>query len=61
MALDLVVKAGIKAVLNFAPVPLKAEGDIKVKSIDLTTSLESLSYFLASGTNGNATKSDGAA
>ena len=60
-ALDLVAKAGIKAVLNFAPVPLKVEGDIKVKSIDLTTSLESLSYFLASGTNGIATKLDGAA
>lgn len=47
VALELVAKAGIKAVLNFAPVPLKTETDIKIKSIDLTTSLESLSYFLA--------------
>jgi redox-sensing transcriptional repressor len=46
-ALDLVASAGVKAVLNFAPVPLKAAGDVKVKSIDLTTSLGSLSYFLA--------------
>ncbi|MBX7054959.1 MAG: redox-sensing transcriptional repressor Rex [Pyrinomonadaceae bacterium] len=47
-ALDLVEKAGIKAVLNFAPVSLRASSDIKINSIDLTTSLESLSYFLAS-------------
>lgn len=46
-ALDRVVKAGIKAVMNFAPVSLKASDDVKLKTIDLTTSLESLSFFLA--------------
>lgn len=58
-ALELVAKAGIKAVLNFAPVPLKTESDVKIKSIDLTTALESLSYFLASqpSTNGVNPKS----
>lgn len=58
-ALELVAKAGIKAVLNFAPVPLKTESNVKIKSIDLTTSLESLSYFLASQptTNGVNPKS----
>ncbi len=45
--LDKVVKAGIKAVMNLAPVPLKASGDVKVKTVDLTISLESLSYYLA--------------
>jgi redox-sensing transcriptional repressor len=45
--LDIVVKAGIKAVMNFAPVRLKVGGDVKLKTIDLTTSLESLAYFLA--------------
>ncbi len=45
--LQLVLKAGIKAILNFAPVALKATSDVKLKSIDLTTSLESLAYFLA--------------
>jgi hypothetical protein len=39
--------AGVKAVLNFAPAPLKARLGVKVKTMDLTTSLESLSYFLA--------------
>ena len=46
-ALDIVLKAGIRAVMNFAPVALKAPPGVKLKTIDLTTSLESLSYFLA--------------
>ncbi len=46
-ALESVEKAGIKAVMNFAPVALKAPAGIKLKTIDLTTTLESLSYFLA--------------
>ena len=45
--LEKIVKAGIKAVMNFAPTPLRVSGDVKLKTIDLTTSLESLSYFLA--------------
>jgi redox-sensing transcriptional repressor len=45
--LETVVKAGIKAVMNFAPAPLQVDDSIKLKSIDLTISLESLSYFLA--------------
>jgi redox-sensing transcriptional repressor len=51
--LDEVVKAGIKAVLNFAPTPLKADDSVKVKTVDLTTSLESLAFFLSQPTNGN--------
>lgn len=51
--LDLVTNAGIKAVMNFAPTPLKVEDDVKLKSIDLTISLESLSYFLAQPTGEN--------
>ncbi len=56
--LDLVTTAGIKAVMNFAPIPLKTEGDVKIKSVDLTISLESLSYFLAqpTGENGKIVK-----
>ena len=45
--LNQIMSAGIKAVLNFAPAPLTARLDVKVKTVDLTTSLESLSYFLA--------------
>jgi len=46
-ALNQVMSAGVKAVLNFAPVPLHARLGVKVKTVDLTISLESLSYFLA--------------
>ncbi|MGH9820746.1 MAG: redox-sensing transcriptional repressor Rex [Pyrinomonadaceae bacterium] len=53
-ALERVVKAGIKAVMNFAPVSLNATEDVKLKTIDLTTSLESLSYFLAETSAENA-------
>ncbi|MGB8508064.1 MAG: redox-sensing transcriptional repressor Rex [Pyrinomonadaceae bacterium] len=42
-----VMSAGIKAVLNFAPVRLHARPGVKVKTVDLTIQLESLSYFLA--------------
>jgi redox-sensing transcriptional repressor len=45
--LNQIMSAGIKAILNFAPAPLSARLDVKVKTVDLTTSLESLSYFLA--------------
>ncbi|HET9263611.1 MAG TPA: redox-sensing transcriptional repressor Rex [Vicinamibacterales bacterium] len=47
--LDTVVGAGIKAVLNFSPGALQAPPEVKVKSVDLTVSLESLSFFLAQG------------
>ena len=46
---DLVVGAGIKAVLNFSPGALTVPPDVKLKSVDLTVSLESLSFFLARG------------
>jgi redox-sensing transcriptional repressor len=45
--LNQIMSAGIKAVLNFAPVSLNSRKSVKVKTVDLTTSLESLSYFLA--------------
>jgi redox-sensing transcriptional repressor len=44
---DLVVAAGIKAILNFSPGTLKAPSSVKLKSVDLTVSLESLSFYLA--------------
>ena len=47
--LQLVVSAGIKAVLNFSPGTLQVPADVKLKSVDLTVSLESLSFFLAQG------------
>jgi redox-sensing transcriptional repressor len=45
--LEEVTEAGVHAVLNFAPVHLNPRPGVKVKNVDLTISLESLSYFLA--------------
>ncbi len=45
--LNVVMDAGIKAVLNFAPARLHARPGVKIKTVDLTVSLETLSYFLA--------------
>jgi redox-sensing transcriptional repressor len=47
--LEQVVAAGVKAVLNFSPGTLKAPAGVKLKSVDLTVSLESLSFYLAQG------------
>jgi redox-sensing transcriptional repressor len=44
-----IVAAGIKAVLNFSPGALQVPPHVKLKSVDLTVSLESLSFFLAQG------------
>lgn len=57
--LEMIAKAGIKAVMNFAPTPLRVENGVKLKTVDLTISLESLSYFLAqpNNVNGKSVKS----
>src|SRR5919206_1993338 len=54
--LNEITSAGIKAVLNFAPVSLTARRGVKVKTVDLTTSLESLSYFLSQPSNSTVTQ-----
>jgi len=44
---NMAVSAGIKAILNFSPGTLRTPPDVKLKHVDLTVSLESLSFFLA--------------
>ena len=51
--LEQITNSGIKAVMNFAPIPLRARSEVKIKNVDLTISLESLSYFLAKPSNKN--------
>ena len=51
---DLVVATGIKAILNFSPGALKVPIEVKLKSVDLTVSLESLSFYLAQRNDTNA-------
>ena len=43
------MQAGIRAILNFSPGTLKVPPGVKLKNVDLTVSLESLSFFLARG------------
>jgi len=44
--LDRIVRAGIKAVLNFAPVQLHAPADVTVKTVNMAMELEGLSFAL---------------
>jgi redox-sensing transcriptional repressor len=48
---DLVVESGVRAILNFSPGALRVPSGAKLKNVDLTVSLESLSFFLARGTD----------
>ncbi len=40
------IRAGVKAILNFAPVPLALPDDIAVKDVNMALELETLSYAL---------------
>ena len=44
---DRVVKAGVRAVLNFAPTQLHAPGDVVIKNVNMAMELEGLSFALA--------------
>jgi redox-sensing transcriptional repressor len=43
---DRVVKAGVKAILNFAPTQLQAPSDVAVKTVNMAMELEGLSFAL---------------
>ena len=43
---DRVVKAGVKAILNFAPAQLHAPPDVTVKTVNMAMELEGLSFAL---------------
>jgi redox-sensing transcriptional repressor len=44
---DRLVRSGVKAILNFAPVPLNVPADVAVKTVNMALELETLSYSLA--------------
>jgi len=46
---DKLVAAGIRAVLNFAPARLKVPREVRLKNVDLSIELETLSFYLAKG------------
>ena len=43
---DVVVRKGVKAILNFAPIQLNVPDDVVVKTVNLALELETLSYAL---------------
>lgn len=47
--METLVASGIKAILNFAPARLKVHKDVRVKHVDLSIELETLSFYLAQG------------
>lgn len=44
---DRIVAAGVRAILNFAPVRLEVPDDVKVRPVDLSVELQVLSFHLA--------------
>lgn len=44
---DRVVAAGIRAVLNYAPTPLRLPGDVALRNVSMLVELESLSHSLS--------------
>lgn len=44
---DQLVGAGVRAILNFAPTRLKVGRDVRLKNVDLSIELETLSFYLA--------------
>jgi len=45
-AANLLINAGVKAILNFAPIVLSVPADVEVRDIDLSTRLEILTFHL---------------
>lgn len=46
---DTLIRAGIKGILNFAPVPIRAGSQIYVEDIDMAMSLEKVAFFARKG------------
>jgi len=44
---DKLIDAGIRAILNFAPIKIIVPKDVKLRNVDLSTELINLTYFLS--------------
>lgn len=45
---DTLVNAGVLAILNFAPIPLRVPDNVRVRNTDFTSELQSLAFYTAS-------------
>ena len=43
---DLMVKSGIKGILNYAPKPVSVPKDVYLEEYDMITSLEKVAFFV---------------
>lgn len=43
---DRLIDAGIEGILNFAPVTIRTEKDVRIDNADVTSSLQGLAYYL---------------
>ncbi|MFY0543103.1 redox-sensing transcriptional repressor Rex [Brevibacillus sp. H7] len=43
---DQLIDAGIEGILNFAPITIKTDKDVRIDYADVTSSLQSLAYYL---------------
>jgi redox-sensing transcriptional repressor len=53
---DRLVKAGIKGILNFAPVPIRIPVGIALEEIDVTSCLERVAFFTTTHVNAPRSK-----
>jgi redox-sensing transcriptional repressor len=57
MVADFVIRAGVKAIVNFAPLLLNVPPDVHVRNVDLARELETLCFYLPEGQFREATDS----
>jgi redox-sensing transcriptional repressor len=43
---DALVEAGIRAILNYAPITVQVPGHVKIRHIDPVVALQSMTYYL---------------
>lgn len=55
---DALVEAGIKAILNYAPVAPQVPADVKIRGVDPVLALQSMTYFLKPHARGESAGDD---
>ncbi len=55
-AANLVIKAGIKGILNYSPTPIDVPDDVYLEEYDMITTLEKVAFYVKMQNDGNAKK-----
>ncbi|HEX2173069.1 MAG TPA: redox-sensing transcriptional repressor Rex [Dehalococcoidia bacterium] len=53
--IDILVRAGIGAILNYAPIAVRVPEWVRVRNVDPIVALQSMTYYLVQGEGGGAT------